>query len=83
VAKQWSKEYKLEIKAQDINCDGCRSKESRHIEYCNICEIRSCAIEKKIENCAHCEKYICEKLNNFFAIAPHVREALEEIRKSL
>ena len=83
VAKQWAEEYKHEFKVQDINCDGCRIKEGRHIEYCDVCEIRSCAMEKKVENCAYCEKYICEKLNNFFDIAPHVKEALEEIRKTL
>jgi hypothetical protein len=81
LAKEWTKEYKHEIKAQDINCDGCVSIEGSHIGYCGICEIRSCAIDKAVKNCAYCEDYSCKKLNKFFDMAPHAKKSLEEIRK--
>ncbi len=83
IAKEWTKEYKHEFKTQDINCDGCISKEGRHIGYCSICEIRTCATEKSVKNCAYCKNYICEKLSKFFDMAPHAAKSLEEIRKSL
>ena len=83
IAKQWSKEYKHEFKIGDINCDGCVETEGRHIGYCNMCEVRACAVKKDIKNCAYCEDYGCEILNNFFNMAPHARELLEEIRKNI
>jgi len=48
-----------------------------------MCEIRTCATEKAVKNCAHCENCICEKLRKFFDMAPQAKESLEEIRKSL
>ena len=83
IAKEWTKEYKHEFKTEDINCDGCVTLEGKHIGYCSECVIRNCAIEKSVKNCAYCEDCICEKLNNFFDMAPHVKELLEEIRKNL
>jgi len=82
VAEAWSKQYKMSIKTEDINCDGCKSEGKRHIGYCNICEIRKCGQEKQIENCAHCDEYGCEKLTGFIAMVPHAKETLEGIRKS-
>lgn len=83
IAKEWSKEYKHEFKIEDINCDGCISRGGRHIGYCSICEIRVCAVEKDVKNCAYCEDYSCETLNNFFNMAPQAKKNLEEIKKSL
>jgi hypothetical protein len=83
IAKQWAKEFKHEFKIEDINCDGCLSTKGRHIGYCNICEIRSCATGKKVKNCAYCEDYLCEKLNNFLKMAPHAAKSLDEIRKNI
>jgi hypothetical protein len=83
VAKLWTKEYKHEFNTGDINCDGCVVIEGKHIGYCSECRIRNCAIEKSVKNCAYCESYICEKLNNLFDIAPHIKELLEKIRKGV
>ena len=83
IAKEWSKEYKHDFVMQDINCDGCTEIEGRHINYCNICKVRACAIEKSIKNCAYCKDYGCETLVNFFNMAPHVKILLEEIRKNI
>jgi len=83
IAKEWTKQHKHAFKIQDINCDGCLSKEGRHIGYCSMCEIRACATEKAVKNCAHCENYICEKLRKFFDMSPQAKESLEKIRKSL
>ena len=84
VAKIWSKEYKSEIKPEDINCDGCLAEEEgRVFNYCKVCEIRKCGQEKGIKNCAYCDDYACDKLNDFFKMAPAAKTVLEEIKKNL
>ena len=83
VAEMWSKEYKSEIKPEDINCDGCLAEGDRIFNYCKVCKIRKCGQEKGVKNCAYCDDYACEKLNGFFNMAPEAKTALEEIRKNL
>jgi hypothetical protein len=31
---------------------------------CGLCAVRRCSLEKQIDNCAYCEKYPCEILEN-------------------
>jgi hypothetical protein len=80
-AKKWSEMFKSDIKAADINCDGCQSDGGRLFSYCSICEIRKCAREKKVATCAACPEYSCAKLDAFLANVPEARKALEELRK--
>jgi len=82
VAEMWSKQYKMTVKPEDINCDGCNLESKRLIGYGNICEIRKCGQAKGVKNCAYCDEYGCEKLIKFFAMAPHAKASLEKIRKS-
>lgn len=80
----WSKQFNAaEIKPEDINCDGCLSKSGQLWRHCKVCEIRKCGQERRVENCAHCDDYACEKLNKLFDMVPNARLTLEEIRKSL
>jgi len=72
--------YGADIKAGDINCEGCATKGGVHFGYCNICEIRACGIERKIENCAFCDDYACDRLVGFFEMAPEAKVNLEAIR---
>ena len=80
VAELWSKEYKSDIKPEDINCKGCASDSDVLFSFTQVCEIRKCGKEKKVLNCAYCEDYACEKLEKFFEMAPIAKEKLEEIR---
>jgi len=82
VAEMWSKMFDTIIKPEEVNCDGC-TVGKRLINYCRTCEIRNCAIEKGVVNCAYCDEYICEKLSRWFKIAPNAKLTLEKIRKSL
>ncbi|MFH1010320.1 MAG: DUF3795 domain-containing protein [bacterium] len=81
VAQTWSEQYGHEIKPEDINCDGCRSEGSRHLGYCNICEIRLCGIERGVVNCAFCMDYPCEKLEKFFKMAPEAKATLDGFKE--
>ena len=84
VAEKWSKEYKSDIKPEDINCDGCLATTEIIFNHCKVCQIRKCGMERKVKNCAYCEDYACEKLNQFYERAPPVlKQTLDEIKKSL
>jgi len=47
------------------------------------CGIRLCAIERKLENCAYCNDYACEKLIKHYNFDPDSRKRLEEIREKI
>ncbi len=81
VAEEWSKAFGHEIDPSNINCVGCLKRDGPHIDYCNVCEIRKCGVEKEAENCAHCISYKCDKLAKFHEQAPKAKDKLEEIRK--
>jgi len=80
VAELWSKEFKAEIKPEDINCDGCLLENGRLFGHCKVCEIRKCAQEKDVKNCAYCDDYTCEKLSKFFEMAPEAKITLNKLR---
>jgi hypothetical protein len=83
VAELWSKEYKTDLKPEDINCDGCTSGSDNVFNYTKICEIRKCGMEQGVENCAHCSDYACEKLEKFFEMVPDAKSRLDEIKGRL
>jgi len=83
VAELWSEQFNAEIKPEEVNCDGCLLDNGRLFSHCKVCEIRKCAQEKGIKNCAYCNDYTCEKLNSFINDVPEAKATLEEIRKNL
>ncbi len=83
VAELWSKEYKADLKPEDINCEGCISRSDNVFNYTKICEIRKCGMEKGVENCAYCDDYACEKLEKFFEMVPDAKNRLDEIKSTL
>ena len=83
VAQEWSKEFKVDLKPEDINCDGCLATTDNLFSHTKVCGIRKCGLEKGVKNCAYCDEYVCEKLSNFFNDAPQAKKNLEEIRKNL
>ena len=83
VAELWSKEYGSDIKPEDINCESCLSDSDNVFSYTKVCELRKCAKERAVVNCAHCEDYACEKLQEFFKMVPDAKTKLDEIKKGL
>ena len=83
VAMQWSKQYNTQIEPGDINCDGCKSGNSRLFKFCSMCEVRKCGEEKKVETCAHCDDYACTKIKGLFGLEPRMKKALDRIRATL
>ena len=75
--------YGMDLQLQDVtDCDGCRSQTERLFSGCAKCEIRRCAIDKKLMSCAFCADYACQKLRKHFETDPGARERLEAVRNA-
>ena len=54
----WAKYFGFQIPPEEFSgCAGC-IKEGADPN----CPVRPCAIEKDVENCAHCDQFACDKL---------------------
>ena len=65
------------------DCDGCRTDSGRLFSGCEKCEIRKCARQRELENCAYCNDYACEKLEKFFENDPSAKARLDVIKSTL
>ena len=84
ITREIMKLHGQEYKPEDItDCDGCKTKNGRLFSGCRNCHIRKCARRKGIKNCAYCEQYACEEIEQFFAAYPDARARLEAIRAGL
>ena len=72
-----------EATAEASRCMGCLATSGPQCSYCSTCEIRACAQERQLANCAHCDDYVCDKLEAFFKMAPASRAILDGIRAGL
>ena len=79
-ARQWSAQYKSDIKAESINCSGCKAEGIR-FNFCNVCAVRTCGSKKGVENCAVCADYGCQNLQMMWNMSPDLKNALEALRK--
>ena len=81
IAEQCSKNYHMNLDPEEVtDCDGCRANTGKLFSGCLNCEIRKCAIERKIESCAYCFDYACELLKKHFSLDPSAKTRLEKIR---
>ena len=82
VVAEWRVAFNApDMTAESIICDGCLVTDGGRLAgYCSMCEIRTCAIERAVANCAFCADYGCAKLEGFLAQAPAARETLEQLR---
>jgi hypothetical protein len=82
ITEQIYKHYGIKLQAHEINdCDGCGADSGRLFSGCQTCEIRRCARERNLENCAQCEEYACTILKSFFQNAPEAKKQLDTLRK--
>lgn len=78
-AAEWRKMFSPNIKAEDINCLGCKS--DIRFSHCNVCNIRTCSSGKSLNHCAECDAFGCDDLKGFWQMAPGLKEKLEKLRK--
>jgi len=81
-AALYSEKFGLNFKPEEINCDGCLSVGGKLIGYCQSCEIRKCAQEKSIDNCAACQEQPCEKLIKFHEFSPDAKNSFDTLVNS-
>ncbi len=83
IIRECKEHYGIEYNPEDISdCDGCKSSSGRIFSGCTNCNIRICAIQKKIRSCAFCGDYACEELNELFKVSPESKKYLDSIRKN-
>jgi diphthamide synthase (EF-2-diphthine--ammonia ligase) len=76
-AKMWSEMYNApHIVTDSINCMGCRA-DGVKFDYCNFCEIRTCANKKGFNTCGE-----CSELDTCQTLAP-VLQHVPEVKKNL
>ncbi|MCX7773567.1 MAG: DUF3795 domain-containing protein [Clostridia bacterium] len=73
-ADEWRKMFNPDVKAEDINCLGCKSDVV--YGYCQVCEIRACSKEKEMDHCGKCESFSCSKVEGILQHSPDARERL-------
>ncbi|NIT37353.1 MAG: DUF3795 domain-containing protein [candidate division Zixibacteria bacterium] len=83
IAARWSEEYGHHIKPEYVWCEGCLTEAERKCGRARECDVRACALERGLPNCAHCDDYGCEVLAGHFEMAPEAKAALENIRANL
>ncbi len=78
-ATMLEKAYGLKFKPEEINCDGCHTKNGRLLGYCNTCKIRACGMDKGIDNCTQCKVQPCDDLAGFHKLSSNAKSAFEVI----
>jgi hypothetical protein len=71
-------QFKIEVEPASVNCHGCRDERPK-TGYCAYCEVRKCAIDRGLENCAYCVDYGCDKLQKVHAAMINVGKAIDGV----
>ena len=84
IAQEIKKRYGQECKPEDVtDCYGCKTETGRLYSECKNCQIRKCAREMGVENCAHYDEYACEELEKLFTTDLSARKQLDQIKSEL
>lgn len=75
-----AEKFGLNLKPEDINCDGCLAVRGRLLSFCQICEIKQCCSKKGLENCAVCNEQPCEKLVKFHEFSPDAKATFDALK---
>jgi len=79
----YAEKYGFDLKAEDINCDGCLTVGGRQIGFCQTCEIKQCCSERGLENCTLCDEQSCEKLINFHEFSPEAKACFDMLKRDI
>lgn len=78
-----NQQYNLSLTWEESQCDGCTTIGGRKIGYCSQCNVRQCAIEHEVVNCAYCPEYGCATITQFFEMVPKAKTKLDLIWSNL
>ena len=78
-AKLWAELNHAPILPEHINCEGCRMNGAKTVFCSSLCEIRKCAVIKKMETCGSCpERDSCPKVTAIGQNNPLAKENLQK-----
>lgn len=60
LSEYWKNYYDLNISPENISCEGCGCMKGNAHRIDGDCPVRSCVLDKKINDCSECEKYPCD-----------------------
>jgi hypothetical protein len=83
---QWLLTSRVKPKPEGyVICDGCTAIDARCLKPCLECPVRCCAMEMGVENCAHCPKFPCERLQGVWKITvfKDAKPRLEKLRAKI
>ena len=80
-AQFFNQKYKMNVKPESVNCDGCRS--DRTLYFCTTCNVRKCAREKKLDSCALCSDFICSKVEELMRMDKNIKKSVEALKRSV
>lgn len=84
IARICNEQLGTDYNYENINdCDGCQTASGKLFTGCLDCEIRTCARTRKVETCAHCPDYICEKLKKMYKTDPTGKVWLDVVKSTL
>jgi hypothetical protein len=75
----YAEKFGLDLKPEDIDCDGCKSQGGKLLGYCHACAIRRCSSGRGLDNCAACEDRPCPDLAAFHKFSPDAKKRFEEL----
>jgi hypothetical protein len=82
VAKEWAATFHVEVEVENVWCDGC-TWPGKKCAHCAECEMRACAMGKKVENCGKCPEFDgCKTIGAFLAQVPPAKANLERVRSA-
>jgi hypothetical protein len=68
----WFKYFGFRLPPESILCDGCMADHPKLID--SACPVRPCVIERRLDNCAQCDDYVCEKLTQRLVVFEDIRQ---------
>ena len=71
LSEGWYKYFGFRLPPATIICDGCMSDNPKLID--QGCPVRPCVMEKGLDNCSQCERYVCEKLTERIVVYEEVK----------
>ena len=83
LARKAKTDFGVDTTADGCMYDACLPATGRKMGYRSMCEIRACAVAKKVESCGRCADYACEKLATFLTMATKARPVLDAIHAAL
>jgi hypothetical protein len=79
-SRGWKEYLNLSLSPEKLRlCDGCQVPDKQRKVYYLNCNVRKCAMENGIENCAYCSLYPCDEVNSLHVtFAPDFKEKIEK-----